>query len=41
MAVYDLTDQILQEKVAERYPPLFKRLPDRLFAPLASANRFQ
>lgn len=41
MAVHDLTDQIRQEKVAERYPPLFKRLPDRLFAPLASANRFQ
>jgi hypothetical protein len=41
MAVQDLTDQIRQEKVAERYPPLFKRLPDRLFTPLASANRFQ
>jgi len=41
MAVHDLTDQIRQEKVAERFPPLFKRLPDRLFAPLASANRFQ
>ncbi|KVV31694.1 hypothetical protein WK78_04050 [Burkholderia cepacia] len=41
MAVHDLTDQIRQEKVAERYPPLFKRLPDRLFAPLSSANRFQ
>lgn len=41
MAVQDLTDHIRQEKVAERYPPLFKRLPDRLFAPLASANRFQ
>ena len=41
MAVHDLTDQIRQEKVAERYPPLFKRLPDRLFTPLASANRFQ
>jgi hypothetical protein len=41
MAVQDLTDQIRQEKVAERYPPLFKRLPERLFTPLASANRFQ
>ncbi|MBP6535748.1 MAG: hypothetical protein KA211_03295, partial [Xylophilus sp.] len=36
-----MTDQIRQEKVAERSPPLFKRLPDRLFTPLASANRFQ
>ncbi|WP_329837268.1 Wadjet anti-phage system protein JetA family protein [Stenotrophomonas geniculata] len=41
MAIYDLTDQIFLEKIAERYPPLFKRLPDRLFAPLASANRQQ
>lgn len=41
MVVHDLTDQIHQEKVAERYPPLFKRLPDRIFTPLASANRFQ
>lgn len=41
MTVHDLTDQIRQERAAERYPPLFKRLPDRLFAPLASANRFQ
>lgn len=41
MAVHDLTDQIRREKAAERHPPLFQRLPDRLFAPLASANRFQ
>lgn len=41
MAVDDLIDQIRQEKVAERYPPLCRRLPERLFAPLASANRFQ
>jgi len=41
MDVHDLTEQIQQEKVAERYPPLFKRLPDHLFAPLASTNRFQ
>ncbi|MEJ8852643.1 Wadjet anti-phage system protein JetA family protein [Variovorax rhizosphaerae] len=41
MAVQALTDQIRKEKAAERYPPLFKRLPDRLFAPLASANRLQ
>lgn len=26
MAIHDLTDQIRQEKAAERYPPLFKRL---------------
>ena len=39
--IADVTDFIHQEKAAERYPPLFKRLPDRLFAPLASANRFQ
>lgn len=41
MAFQDLNDQIRQEKVAERYPPLFKRLPERLFTPLASTNRFQ
>ncbi len=41
MVVHDLSDQIRQEKVAERSPPLFRRLPDRLFAPLASTNRFQ
>ena len=41
MAVHDLTDRIRQEKVAERFPRLFTRLPDRLFAPLASPNRFQ
>lgn len=26
-------------RLEERYPPLFSRLPDRLFAPLASPNR--
>lgn len=41
MAVHDLTNQIRQEKGVERHPPLFTRLPDRLFAPLASPNRFQ
>jgi len=41
MAVHDLTDHIRQEKVAERFPRLFTRLPDRLFAPLASPNRLQ
>lgn len=41
MAVHDLSEQIRRERAAERYPPLFKRLPDRLFTPLASANRFQ
>lgn len=41
MAIPDLNDLVRRERVAERYPPLFTRLPDRLFAPLASANRFQ
>ena len=41
MAVYNLRDEVFQEKQVERYPQLFKRLPDRLFAPLASANRSQ
>ncbi|MDH6167124.1 hypothetical protein M2282_002273 [Variovorax boronicumulans] len=41
MAVSDLSDHIRRELVAERHPPLFTRLPDRLFAPLASTNRFQ
>lgn len=41
MAVHDLTEQIRRERVAERYPPLFERLPNRLFAPLASPNRVQ
>lgn len=41
MAVHDLSEQIRRERAAERYPPLFKRLPDRLFTPLASTNRFQ
>lgn len=41
MAVPALAEHIRQERAAERYPPLFTRLPDRLFAPLASINRFQ
>ncbi|WP_374662278.1 Wadjet anti-phage system protein JetA family protein [Inhella sp.] len=41
MAVQDLTDHIRRERVAERFPPLFKRLPERLFAPLSSPNRVQ
>lgn len=41
MAIPDLTDLVRRERIAERHPPLFTRLPDCLFAPLASANRFQ
>ena len=36
-----ITDQLSLARTQERYPPLFKSLPDRLFGPLASQNRFQ
>ena len=36
-----ITDQLSLARIQERYPPLFKSLPDRLFGPLASQNRFQ
>jgi len=36
-----VSDQLLLARTQERHPPLFKTLPDRLFAPLASQNRFQ
>lgn len=36
-----ISERKLQARVAERFPPLFSRLPDRLFAPLASMNRLQ
>ena len=41
MVVPDLAEKIRQEVVAERYAPLFRVLPERLFAPLASSNRMR
>lgn len=41
MVVHDLAERLRQEVVAERYAPLFRVLPERLFAPLASANRMR
>lgn len=38
MALSELTED-LTAAALQRHPPLFKRLPERLFAPLASANR--
>lgn len=36
-----ISENLMLARVAERFPPLFSRLPDRLFAPLASMNRVQ
>ncbi|MEW6560378.1 MAG: hypothetical protein AB1412_09295 [Pseudomonadota bacterium] len=36
--------ELTSERIAaldERYPPLFRRIPDRLFGPLASPNRMR
>lgn len=41
MVVPDLAEKLRLEVVAERYAPLFRVLPERLFAPLASANRLR
>lgn len=41
MVVPDLAEKLRQEVVAERYAPLFRVLPERLFAPLASTNRMR
>lgn len=41
MDVSQLTSQQALRALEERYPPLFKRLPEKLFAPLASPNRLR
>lgn len=41
MVVPDLAEQLRQEVVFERYAPLFRVLPERMFAPLASTNRMR
>lgn len=41
MAIPDLAEKLRQEVAAERYAPLFRVLPERLFAPLASTNRMR
>ncbi|MCM5680109.1 DUF5716 family protein [Schlegelella sp. S2-27] len=41
MVVSDVDERLRQEVIAERYAQLFRVLPERLFAPLASANRMR
>lgn len=41
MAFSQVTDARASTVVAERYPLLFERLPERIFTPLASTNRRQ
>lgn len=41
MDLSELTSPQTIRALEERYPPLFKRLPEKLFAPLASPNRLR